>query len=1021
MAKRNAHIASTLKVPAEGTVVEQARRCETNGDWAGAATLWSRQLEEQNEPSADQYANTIEYAFACVAAFQRDGLIDPSTHPDIRRIVDTIKSRSIASERFFLPRHVIFKGFDLLAKYSPSHIPAFLIASGADPDTDDELRDKILNDYMRLSPSHTWVWEYNITQQRLNTFNNVIVDFANRHNTTHSLTCYFRLKLYAAQCLVDCTTPDIREIFHIACADNHSSFSLNNVVFSSVSKLSGFLDHTALDIASSIAFHHPVILANLARQSRDADSFADGLTKLSHLVPRYCVITKLGYPMGGGESFMHQTCRLLREFGFHNTWVSFTDGFGARNNQRNLVNTPYYVDIRENADLTEDALNSVLHDYGADLVHTQGEINPLVSRCCERARIPCLVGFHFWNGIVDLGVTRNSRILSNKHFHRANELVPDGPGLTKYLASEFMADVLTAVGGRGDYKILHPVPDPSHYLVDTSSLEADHVVQINLATGKGGGVFLQCVQALEASGVPFLGVHSEAVDDGLLDDIRAALDKCPGSRLESYGPAKDIYSRARLVVVPTQVDETFCRVAFEAAANGIPVISTRAGYIPYMLEDTGYYLAEDDPAAWTAAIRELYFDKERLRQLGLRQKQHVLSKYGSYPKAFLDEVLTIANSQLTRKSVGLFTSWNDQGLGYQARHYAKLLRNAGFRTHVFSFLPYSAINRGLKNQSCAADWSVPEHADSVYYSYNTREHVKSTEIEQFVAANNIGVLLYPEICWDVNWNTIAQISMANLFVLGVPNLEIVRRGEALNHQRYLFRTLCPTRAVEHILYAHGVQNIHYIGHGFGTPLAPEFLRKKIDTLTERDTIRFLHVGGHNPRTRKRTPDVISAFLMAAPLRPDIHLTVCIMDAQGEPFEKHPQIEYLYGSVGHDDILNLYERCDVSIQVSSHEGVGMGFYESLSRGTPIISLNVPPHNEVVVHGLTGWLLEASLVPLPDNDDPVSRAAQFNPRTLAKLILGLGKGEIAAAIASSARVHEQRFCDSILLRRMIEALP
>jgi glycosyltransferase involved in cell wall biosynthesis len=119
-------------------------------------------------------------------------------------------------------------------------------------------------------------------------------------------------------------------------------------------------------------------------------------------------------------------------------------------------------------------------------------------------------------------------------------------------------------------------------------------------------------------------------------------------------------------------------------------------------------------------------------------------------------------------------------------------------------------------------------------------------------------------------------------------------------------------------------------------------------------------------------------------------------------------------------MGLYGACDVSIQVSSHEGVGMGFYESLAKATPVISLDVPPHNEVVLHRLTGWLLKAELVPLPDNDDPVSRAARFDAQELADLIISLEREEVAAMIRSTAKVHRERFDDASLKLRLIRAI-
>jgi glycosyltransferase involved in cell wall biosynthesis len=144
----------------------------------------------------------------------------------------------------------------------------------------------------------------------------------------------------------------------------------------------------------------------------------------------------------------------------------------------------------------------------------------------------------------------------------------------------------------------------------------------------------------------------------------------------------------------------------------------------------------------------------------------------------------------------------------------------------------------------------------------------------------------------------------------------------------------------------------------------------------------VHIGGHNSIQRKQTPKVLAAFVEASKFRRDIHLTVTMMSDQSEYIVTHlpPNVTLIDRILSHAEILKLYECCDVSIQVSSHEGLGLGFYESISRGTPVISLDVPPHNEVVLRGKTGWLLKTTDQALPDNDDGIVKAAKFRIKDL-----------------------------------------
>jgi hypothetical protein len=76
--------------------------------------------------------------------------------------------------------------------------------------------------------------------------------------------------------------------------------------------------------------------------------------------------------------------------------------------------------------------------------------------------------------------------------------------------------------------------------------------------------------------------------------------------------------------------------------------------------------------------------------------------------------------------------------------------------------------------------------------------------------------------------------------------------------------------------------------------------------------------------------------------------------------------------------------------------------------------------VVINKLTGWLINAKLIPLPDNDDPVSRAACFDANELAYLIVSLKKEEVSTMIRSAAKIHHERFNNNALKLRLLEGM-
>jgi hypothetical protein len=80
------------------------------------------------------------------------------------------------------------------------------------------------------------------------------------------------------------------------------------------------------------------------------------------------------------------------------------------------------------------------------------------------------------------------------------------------------------------------------------------------------------------------------------------------------------------------------------------------------------------------------------------------------------------------------------------------------------------MNAALTVQHNPSDWCSPEHADTIHYSYNDREHVTPQELEQFIRANNVGTLVVPEVCWPQNWSRLKSIEVDNLCICTVPNI-----------------------------------------------------------------------------------------------------------------------------------------------------------------------------------------------------------------------------------------------------------
>jgi len=51
------------------------------------------------------------------------------------------------------------------------------------------------------------------------------------------------------------------------------------------------------------------------------------------------------------------------------------------------------------------------------------------------------------------------------------------------------------------------------------------------------------------------------------------------------------------------------------------------------------------------------------------------------------------------------------------------------------------------------------------------------------------------------------------------------------------------------------------------------------------------------------------------------------------------------------------------------GIGLGFYESITCGTPVFTIDTPPNNEIIREGVNGWLVRCGYAQLNDNKEGI----------------------------------------------------
>ncbi len=168
--------------------------------------------------------------------------------------------------------------------------------------------------------------------------------------------------------------------------------------------------------------------------------------------------------------------------------------------------------------------------------------------------------------------------------------------------------------------VLRPLFRASDYQSNTR--HPDNVTFINPHKLKGGELAVRIVAS--CPDIPFCFVRSwELPDDqeqwlrGCTKTYRNLTIRRPTRRM------RDIYARAKILLMPSQWEEAWGRVASEAQFSGIPVVASNRGGLPEAVGPGGILLDPDGPVdPWVNAIRQLWQDDRHYAALSAAALAH---------------------------------------------------------------------------------------------------------------------------------------------------------------------------------------------------------------------------------------------------------------------------------------------------------------------------------------------------------------------------------------------------------------
>ena len=151
-----------------------------------------------------------------------------------------------------------------------------------------------------------------------------------------------------------------------------------------------------------------------------------------------------------------------------------------------------------------------------------------------------------------------------------------------------------------------------------------------LREGKGHRLLLRCLPGLVRD---FPDIRVAFAGSGELEAaLRTEAEQLVGDRVLFLGHRDDIPDlllASDLVVLPS-VAEALPTVLMEAAAAGRPVVATRVGGVPEVVDHgrSGLLVPPDDSQALLSAITQILTDPERASYLGERARQIAVERFG---------------------------------------------------------------------------------------------------------------------------------------------------------------------------------------------------------------------------------------------------------------------------------------------------------------------------------------------------------------------------------------------------------
>ena len=624
-----------------------------------------------------------------------------------------------------------------------------------------------------------------------------------------------------------------------------------------------------------------------------------------------------------------------------------------------------------------------------NIINHQGVNRLFFMKISNILNIPFLTGFCFWQNIIKMDNNNfNVNMMSNEKLEKTNEFNFVLKNSYNYVSSNYVNDIIFKLY-KLNLDVIETINLEEDFLVqnnfdnDSDFFNRKYVTLINCHYNKGGYLIEYLCKNLNYN-IPLKFVYTENDNNITISYIENLLNIRNNINninilIKNKIDIKEIYKSTRIILIPSLCDETFCRVAYESMINSIPIISTQNGNLKYLLKDYAIFIDDIDLKKWKNEIENLYYNKDKIILFKNKSKNTVSTKY--IENKIINKINSIEKSKykLYNKNIGLIIPWADQGLGIQGRDYYISLKILGYNPYVLSFKPNHSTLNNEYLQSNNDEWNY----ENITYSKNYRETLTYEEIFDFIHKNNIKQVVIIEGTFDRIFEISIFLKVLNIRVYLIINIECIRLNELINHS--IFDKILTNNNGSHTIIEPIFKNkVFQIGFHLNHPYFKNLNEIK-KTKKEINNLKFLCIGGMNSISRKNIDKIIKTFynIYDNNIYLNWELNVYIQGIEIPPIlndYKCKNINYYVNHMSYKEIIDKYIENDIFIHMGTHEGLGLGFYESLYCGNPILTINCIPNNEIIINNINGWLIECKYEEPNDNNDAIINMSVIDEKIL-----------------------------------------